>query len=181
MQLEGGWSKTRKEYSKIVSDIHRDGKFLAMRITASIRQTGKQIGDFSVGDGNVSFDKGSQLYETINRWFPSDGARYLKGRQVRSYLPHKLFAFNAIINFGVVMVIVLLLVFLHLHWSRVTASFKLFLLITIVGIVINCWDCGTFAQVNGRYGCRVMWLLPFCALLALNAVGSAATSDKKEG
>jgi hypothetical protein len=35
------------------------------------------------------------------------------------------------------------------------------------GILINAWDCATFANAIDRLGCKMIWLIPFFSLIAL--------------
>jgi hypothetical protein len=34
-----------------------------------------------------------------------------------------------------------------------------------MGVILNAWDCGTFANAIDRLGCKVMWLIPLLTII----------------
>ena len=51
------------------------------------------------------------------------------------------------------------------RWKHMAKEMKMVLIICVAGIIFNCLDCAAFGVVNGRYGCKMIWLLPFCIIL----------------
>jgi hypothetical protein len=43
------------------------------------------------------------------------------------------------------------------------AAFTIIMIIT--SIILNAWDCGTFANAIDRLGCKMIWLIPLLSLL----------------
>ena len=54
---------------------------------------------------------------------------------------------------------------------------RLFVLMILAGLVANAVVCGGISQPATRYGSRVIWLLPWLAVLA----ALAATARRAEG
>jgi hypothetical protein len=48
------------------------------------------------------------------------------------------------------------------------------------GVLLNAWDCGTFANAIDRLGCKIMWLLPFIALILLSKLIIDKNVSKRE-
>jgi len=169
---EGGWKAVRPEYRAIVSDVHSRPKYLRMRAEASLHFTGRQLSTFGIGDGNVPFHAGDHVHGAIVRAAPRDEAAFLHARQQRNDRPVEewLALPNKIIY---IVTLVSLAALLPALWMirRPAPALKFFVWFCFAGILINAWVCATAAQVNGRYGCRMMWLIPFCAgLLVLQIV-----------
>lgn len=166
-QAEGGWAAVKPEYDRLIADVHSRPKYLRMRASASTRFTLKQAGTFTVGDGNWSFGEGSHVHNAVKQYAPRDERAYLNAWQ-HTYpdnIEQALKPLNRYLYAFVILSTAALVVLLVLGWRGFSPSLRFFVLFTLAGIFINLWNCATFAQVNGRYGCRVMWLIPFCAAL----------------
>jgi hypothetical protein len=166
-QLEGGWKAVKPEYNRIVGDIHSHPKYLWMRVQNSARFTVRQASVFGVGDGNWSFGEGSHVHRAVQSYAPRDERAYLAARQhtftgnaLEALRPVNRYLYIVVITSAVALTVMLLVV-----RRKFSPALRFFILFTVAGIVLNLWNCATFAQVNGRYGCRVMWMIPFCALL----------------
>lgn len=175
---EGGWKAVRDEYSQIISDIHAQPKYLWARLKASARNTGRQTLSFGIGDGNVPFGEGSHVHSAVKKYLPTDERAYLAAWQHNNdrKVEDVLAAPNTIIYAVVAISLLALIGMTVLRRAHMAPVLRFFLLFALFGIAINIWNCATFAQVNGRYGCRVMWLIPLCALLCAFALRS---KDKK--
>jgi hypothetical protein len=168
-QKEGCWDGTRKEYTAINNDILMHMPYNTLFIEQSIPYTLQQLVSFKIGDGNTVFDCNSNIAFAIGRYVSnSEYEQFLASMQnTQSYITGKLNLFNTIIMGIVIISIMGIMLLFILSNCTPTYSMKQLLLICFTGIIVNCWDCATFAQVNGRYGCRVMWLLPFCFIVML--------------
>lgn len=177
LQVEGGWKAVRPEYNRIIADVHSRPKYLWMRAKASARFTVKQAGTFTVGDGNWSFGEGSHVHSAVKQYAPRDERAYLSAWQ-HTYpdnIEEALRPLNRYLYALVILSAAALMVLLMRGWRRFSPALRFFVLFAVAGIFTNVWNCATFAQVNGRYGCRVMWLIPFCAALC----GVALWKSKK--
>lgn len=47
------------------------------------------------------------------------------------------------------------------------ARMRVFVIMVVLGILVNAFVCGALSQPATRYGARVIWLLPYTAVLAL--------------
>ncbi len=169
---EGGWEATKEEYSTIINGTFTEPKYIGMHIAASINQTGKQAVSFNIGDGNFPFGEGTHVHGAIKTHTPNDEQAYLHSRQHSYNILEQLVLANGIINVVVIVSLVVLIAVGFQFGKRLPKAYWFLVFFMASGIAINIWDCGTFAQVNGRYGCRVMWLIPFCALLCIGQLFS---------
>jgi len=64
--------------------------------------------------------------------------------------------------------------------NRLNKNFKRVAFFTLIAIVINAWDSGTFSCVADRFGCKMMWLLPLLAIIALVNVTQGNNQLKQE-
>lgn len=164
---EGGWTAVRDEYNRIISDVHSRPKYLRMRLQASGRATVRQTTVFGIGDGNFPFGEESHVHKAVQEYAPRDERAYLAAWQhiQTESVEDALLPANRIIYAVVIVSAIALLIMLVGARKRLSPTLRFFILFSLAGIVLNLWNCATFAQVNGRYGCRVMWLIPFCAAL----------------
>jgi len=166
---EGGWAATKKEYSEITGNILTSPDYIMLYIQASINATLKQFTDFKIGDGNFPFSEKTYVWEAIKNHVPNDKHIYETAWQHQESIVPKLELPNTII-YTTVFISALLLSIVLFRLKQIAPSLLFFIWLSVACIVVNVWDCATFAQVNGRYGCRVMWMLPFGALLTLFSV-----------
>jgi len=160
----GGWGQNQKEYGEIVAATIARPKYLMLRAKMSAIFTAKQAVTFNVGDGNFPID--SPLSVTIRKYIPTDAVLYKSSKQYDGTLLIHSGFFNGII-YLTVSVGVIILIGIAIRKRAANRYLKLFAFLAIATIFVNLWDCATFAQVNGRYSCRVMWLIPFTAYLAI--------------
>lgn len=162
MAKEGGWRATHPEYKHIVSRILGEPKYVWMYIKTSTAFTLKQLATFNIGDGNTPFPKYSNVHNDMLRFLPYEADNFLQSMQNKKDIKPLLKIPNYII-YVTVLVSIVMIILLVLK-SPTPLTIKL-LMIIIVGIVINEAMCATFSMINGRYGCRVMWLIPFTAII----------------
>ncbi len=170
--LEGGWDATRPEYNRIISRIHRTPKYLWARVRVSFRNTVRQLCSFGIGDGNFPFGAGSHVHAAVTDATVADGPLYLRAWQhtTTRHVMEVLRWPNRIVYAVVISGTVALLFFWMLARRRLPSALRFLILFSVLGIGINAWSCGTASNVLGRYGCRVAWMLPFCALLCAQAL-----------
>src|SRR5690606_7168431 len=122
------------------------------------------------------FPKESHVYNAIAQHIPFDAEMYNTCWQNQELIVPKLEFFNKNLYFVVIVSSIFLIITIALPQKKLSKKSLFFVLLTFIFIVINNIDCASFAQVNGRYGCRVMWLLPFCAMMLLSNLNR---SDKQ--
>lgn len=165
MQREGGWKATQKEYNEIISHLYSNSKYIAQYIKMSLLFTAEQLISFKVGDGNTPFPEGSNVHQTIQQYIPHEAKDFVSAKQNQRNIREELFIPNVVIYFTVVISLVILVI--SLINKNQPNHFKTAITICILCIAINAWDCATFSMVIGRYGCRVMWLLPLLAIVTM--------------
>lgn len=164
---EGGWAATKTEYSSIINDVFSTPKYLAMFAKSSVKDSWRQLLDFKIGDGNFPFKTGSHVYYAVKNHVPNDEHAYVNAWQHQELIIPELAIPNKIIYAVVIVSAIILALIILFKRKSLSLSVSFFIFLSIILIIINVWNCATFAQVNGRYSCRVMWLLPFCAMLCL--------------
>ncbi len=160
----GGWKETKTEFNEIIGRTLTTPKYIGMHIQASLKATAEQLSLFSIGDGNGVFLTGTLLHQRVGKYFPNELNGYEHTRQNTKTL--NLITFLNSVFFGVMIIstIALLLVLaLGKGWNDL--RLRLLILVVIVGVVLNAWDCGTFANAIDRLGCKVMWLIPLLTII----------------
>jgi hypothetical protein len=175
----GDWKGTKPEFNMIIHDVLTTPKYLWLFITASFREALRQAVTFRIGDGNDIFPIGSNVEQRIIAYFPHEAAMFHAARQNESdigsafYLPNRLFAFLVILS-------VVVIGYGVLKWNGLSGQLKVVVFVGITGVLLNCLDCATLSVVNGRYGCKMIWLLPFaaaCMLLSKKSGENPANSS----
>jgi hypothetical protein len=161
----GGWKESKQEFNEIIFETLTTPKYIGLHIKESLKATFQQLVLFKIGDGNGSFPEGTQLHSRIHKYFPNDLDQYANSRQNQSQLGF-LDVFNSLFS-AVIILSLIILVFLQIRfWNQFNGHFKLVLIVLLTGILLNAWDCGTFANAIDRLGCKMIWLIPFMAILS---------------
>ena len=164
-QKVGGWKGTKKEFNEIIYATLTDPKYISMHIMESSKATVRQLVHFKIGDGNGSFLEGTQLYARVAKYFKRDLLLYTNSKQSQlnlSFIPVLNIIFTSLI---VLSLVIIFLSFLSAkYFSKVNKQITFLLLFSIL---ITAWDCGTFSMVADRFGCKVMWMIPFLSILFL--------------
>ncbi len=164
LYITGGWEANKPEYSKIVWQATTEPQFAWLRIKGSLASTCLQALEFGIGDGNVPFK--APVEGALNDYIKRDLPAYQASRQYNGKLLQVVELPNMLSKIAVVISLIVLC-WLIISFKGKYRSFILFTFTMIAGVIINIWVCATFAQINGRYGCRAMWLLPLTALLGI--------------
>jgi hypothetical protein len=170
----GSWQGSKPEFNEIIRHILTEPKYLGLFINAVVEQTGRQAVTFNAGEGNQRFLPGSGVYEYVSRYFPREAGQFLKARENIEDVtaafdgPNKVFT-------AVVVLSLLVLSCAITRWKSLGPEMKLMLFVLVTGVISNCIDCAAFGLVYGRYGCKMIWMLPFCAMVFLFSGGATAT------
>ena len=160
----GSWKGNKDEFNHIIHNILTTPKYLKLYLSATARQAAMQAVTFDIGDGNGSFPPGTNVNNRVREYFPREAGRFDSDRQNTESLDHKLALPNLI--FSIVDVVGLLMVIIMLFSkSFKTQDIRLVVILIFSGILLNCLDCAAFSIVNGRFGCKMIWLIPFCAVI----------------
>ena len=160
----GSWKGNKDEFNHIIHNILTTPKYLKLYLSATARQAAMQAVTFDIGDGNGSLPPGTNVNNRVREYFPREAGRFDSDRQNTESLDHKLALPNLI--FSIVVVVGLLMVIIMLFSkSFKTQDIRLVVILIFSGILLNCLDCAAFSIVNGRFGCKMIWLIPFCAVI----------------
>jgi hypothetical protein len=164
----GDWKSTKPEFNAIGTDVLSTPKYLGRFLYATLREALQQVATFYIGDGNKSFPVGSFVERSVNEYFPIGIPMFHNCRQNHANMKEA-FAFpNKVFNI-VVLASVAILAIVLLSWKRQSQEMKVILVVCVLAVLLNSLDCATFSVVNGRYGAKMIWLLPFCMLCFASA------------
>jgi hypothetical protein len=168
----GGWRATKAEFNEIINGTLTQPKYIALHVTESIKATFNQLIRFKIGDGNGSFNEGTALYGRVSKFFPHDLNAYRSSRQNQSTSAYLIYI-NSVFTF-VTLASFLFILFI-INKKAYDSRFKFMVMMIILLVLINAWDCGTFSIVADRFGSKISWLIPMLALLS----GLQAIQNKK--
>lgn len=161
----GDWQGTKREFSAIDKDIMTTPKYLGLFIMASVKQFGQQATTFNVGTGTFRFPTGSNVNNQVVAYLPHEAELFNMATQNTEDLPAKLHLINLIYTIAVLFSITVLLTFITLRWRQTSSALRTLLVVAITACILNCADFATLSVVVGRYGAKMIWMLPFCALV----------------
>jgi len=166
---QGGWDSTRKEYNAITADIITNPAYLSLFAKASLEASFRQLFECHNAEGNFPFPQGTHVDAAVKQYIPHDTTAYRSAWQHQHNIVERIDAMNNI-YYIIVLAGVIILVLLSRQLKIATPA-GLVIVLMVVTYLVNIVDCATFAQVNARYGSRMMWVLPFAAWIGLCAPG----------
>ena len=120
----------------------------------------QQLNTFEIG-----FDPNDWMVQQFDEVLPSGKARFLQSRQAGNNLP---FDFISMIqNWTVVASLALIVIFGILLWRRWTPRLAGLALVIIPAVLANAFVTGVLSTVEDRYQSRVVWLIPFLAVILI--------------
>ncbi len=173
----GGWSaENRSEYHDIIMSTFTQPKYIKLHIIASIKAAAQQLLSFGIGDGNGKFSNGTVLYGRIGKYVDRDLSDYAASKQNQSGFP-AIAVWNKLYDITIAVSVICLLLILIAKRKRIPYQLNPILIILSVGIVLNAWDTATFSCVAERFGCKMMWLIPFMLVLTLYSLFFQSTRE----
>ena len=165
--LAGGRDKVKPEYDQIIRGIITSPKLVYHFFKRSIKFCFRQSYTFQIGDGNTPLLTDEYIQFVIEHHMPQHLKAYNNSKQNLDLLPKYISKANAVFTVVIILCCLLLPVVLIKYRSKYPKSFYFLIWSCVALILINIIDCAIFAQVNGRYGCRVIWLIPLLTILAI--------------
>lgn len=168
LQQMGGWKETKQEYNQIIKGTFSSPKFLAIHLRESVKATFRQLLRFNIGDGNGSFPEGTVLHERMGLYMPRELHAYEASRQNRGTLLVGSWILK--LHQIVIAVSLLGLAFMLIRTRKVSSNrlFPMVCGLVLLGILINAWACGTFANAIDRLGCKMIWFIPLLSTLTMS-------------
>lgn len=181
----GGWSASKKEFNTIIKGTFSEPKFIGLHLKASCLATAEQLVRFETGDGNGVFSDTTRLYQRVLRYCPNDIHRFAASRQNQSRLS-ALPLLNRAYYLAVLLSLVTIAFMMVVYFRKLSRIVLSLTGILLLAVLVNAWDCGTFANAIDRLGCKMMWLIPLAAILLLCAlkfpnVTAVISSDDNAG
>lgn len=167
----GGWTEAREACIKINTGMLSTYPYNWHFVKESFNHTLLQATKFNVGDGNEPQTDTNSIYKHINKFVSSaEATNYIHSKQNKGNLTTVITSIN---QTSAIMVICSLttIAFVSIRYRRLIHRNQFtFLFIILLGICINTAQCATFSLYNGRYGAKVIWLIPLCAILLILSV-----------
>ena len=160
----GGWEGTKEEFNKIIFKTLTTPKYIRIHIAESCKATIQQLILFGIGDGNGSFLSGTRLYERVEKYIPSDLHFYSVSNQNKEQFGFIKY-FNMFYSAIIIMSSMLLIFFSVKYKSYFIPNIYFIIIAICTGVLLNAWSCGTFANAVDRLGCKMIWLIPFLAII----------------
>jgi len=162
----GDWKSVRPEFNEIIHNIFTTPAYTKLYATATVKQALSQAVTFNIGDGNQSFPEGSYVNKMIVAYFPNELNSFNASTQNKEQILDKVAPANKL--FAILVIVCLLAMpYIFARWRNLSTEMKLLLVICLTGTLLNCFDCAAFGIVNGRYGCKMIWLIPFGVLVCV--------------
>lgn len=171
---EHGWERAAKEYDPVIRDFLSNPRNLGRFAWRSVTDAGAELLEHRIIISNFQLE-GSAPYGAIAWHFPSLLDSYRHARQNVRGLDFSGLELSMMIVSGLAGVLLAALFFFRRRQILMTLLFVT--VVSLLFLVLNDWVCVTFAMIDPRYNVRLLWLLPFLALLLL--FGSFA--EKKQG
>lgn len=174
----GGWTDSnREECNDIMYGTLTKPKYIWLHILASLRCSYIQLYSCKTGYGNGPYMDEFPVLGNIRCHFKSELSQYSNSRQNENELWDFTLKWNKLLDIVIIISIVILALIFIVRRTVFNGTFGFITILLIMGVIINAWDCGTFSDINERYGSRVMWFIPFLACLAIILFFSKKASD----
>lgn len=163
------WEEKVKEYKIIIDDMLSTSKYRKMIIwRIGIAGTYEQL--VTYGHQNLKRQgPGSPAFKTVKKYFPDEFQKFYfanqqDGREWNSFKER-----NFLNKWAVRISLLIILLFLLIKPFRKSLNPNTVLLLVIVGLylLINAATCSVFSSVSPRYQDRIIWLIPFAAIVLI--------------
>ena len=163
-----GLIESKEELNDIIWTSYTTPNLLTFHIEASIEATKKQIGLYSVGEGNAPFQKGSNAFDALEKACPLATPQYMRSRQANGQL-EDVNRFNYFLKYCVILLSIgsFALLFRKTIWSNAYKKLRFFLAFVLIGLLLNVWLSSTLVYSTNRYGTKMIWLIHLCFFLIL--------------
>ncbi len=167
----GGWTEAREACNKINTGILTTYPYNWHFAKESFKHTLLQAAKFNIGDGNEPLTDTNGIYKHINQFVSStEASHYIHSKQNNGKLSAIIKSINRV-SIITVLCSLAIIVFVSIRYRKLISRYQFtFISIILVGICINFAQCATFSLYNGRYGVKVIWLIPLCAMLLILSV-----------
>jgi len=171
------WIEKNDEFGRMILSMLKNPTYFKRTVKMAFTSTYLQLLDFDIGLMSP-MKENTPPYYGIEKIFPRELKQYSSSRQNKEYIHFKM---GSIIQRYVVLLSFLLIIFLCLFNYKINilqTNQILLLYFLLIGLVINAFICGSLSLVIDRYQARVVWLVPFMAILFLLQLFAKPKSQK---
>ncbi len=172
----GGWQNSRAEGLPVVHDILTTPKYLWMFTEQTLVHAWRQALTFNIGDGNFVFKEGSGVRGQIKNYFPNDLAQFDHAIQNTTGFKTTSTWVDGLFTFIVSVSLLFVTGFSIFRWKLMSWKLRSVFVIFFAALIINFADCAALTVINGRYGCKIIWIIPLCAMMF---IGSLLTNNRQ--
>ena len=176
----GGWKNADSACGRIVYDVMTDPKYFGLYVVGTIKQAGSQAVTFSIGEGNTPMSPDANTYYAMQSFFPGEFGMFNNAWQNKADITKSLVLPNKALAV-IILCSVIALRFIFIRWHSLSRNMKLVLFVCISGVIFNCLDCAAFGTISGRYGGKMIWLIPFCVLAWIATKSKVKSQNQKVG
>jgi hypothetical protein len=167
LERQGGWDGSKEQFDKIISISLKEPKFLISNIYYSAIYGFLQLPQIETGEGLTSYGEHSAPFGQVGWRFPHELNSYLNSKQNKYNGKNLNFETINIFHISLVLISLLFLFFITIK----SISFKipkqqmLMVYFVIISIALNSFVTAGLSAPYSRYQSRVIWLVPFIALI----------------
>jgi hypothetical protein len=129
------------------------------QLSKSLSNFGQQLRSF----GFYLFGPSDWMSQEFASVLPGERSQYLQGRQAQDDLPLELF--TSVQNWTVFASLIIIVAFLRRIWRNRPARLIGLGIVIVSTVVANALVTGTLSMVEDRLQSRVVWLIPFLAIV----------------
>jgi hypothetical protein len=174
---DGDWNKYKAENQAILFDILTTYKYFKLFVLKSIHQSFKQFFNFDTGDAPLSKDLLKPPQIELDNYFKHEIREFLSSKQCNQKLNY--YGLNSIQFISVIISLMILIIPLFLNSRIIGTQFILSIYILLLFLLANAFICSTFSNVLDRYQSRIIWLVPFFAMILIFQIIESSPGFKK--
>jgi hypothetical protein len=176
-----GWqcfTDSKPEFDSIIFDMVTTPKYFVKLAQKSIEYTFKQYFAFEIPGSSPSL-KDSPPYSVVHDYFHTDEREYLNSIQnlYGMYTPGTSAIQFVLVLFSIALFICILST--PMLFNMLEQPLKWFLVLILIFSLVNAAVCSNFSEVADRFQDRIVWLLPFVAIIVCEHLISDYLSKRK--
>ncbi len=175
---EACWLEKNDEYRKIISEFRGERKYLLRYLGNSLNIAIGQLTSIRIMTF-PSLEENKAPHFPIKHYFKDDVENFLGSRQFEERMSFPLI--NAVQNVVVLISLVLIVAWYVVPWlrRRISPNLGYLVLITFLALLVNPVAIGLFAIGTGRFQGRIIWLVPFIAMILIFSLIVKSNKNKK--
>ena len=164
--MDSCWEKKDITYGIIINDLFKDNHYLWLVSKSSFKKSLAQIISFGI-DGREHVTESHASYGGIKTRLSPDFKNYRNAKQAYGRIEFQTLSNIQYITVGISLLVIMLFVLLPKLREKLSLNILFFIAYTTLALIINAFVTGTFSGVVNRYQNRIIWLIPFIALMLI--------------